>query len=345
VNNVRQTRRYYLNGVNLQISCSGALAPSLDGRFRYLPASQPDCETVYLDFQSVVEEDHHSIEKPSQQCGRTIYELAGGEVLYFAGSDELYLSFGKGVRAVANLRQGRAVFSIVDADPANIFMASHLLLTIVLVEMLKRHGLYSMHAAGFSKDGRAILISGTSGAGKSTLAVALLRGGLEYLSDDMVFLSRRSGQVQVLGFPEDVDVSDNTIGFFPELDFLLRIPNSGASRKKQLPPIETYGSELADSALPSAIVFPRISASETSTLRPIGADEALLELVSNVLLTEARVSQQHLNILTEVARQTRCYRLETGRDFERIPSLLGELLAATPKISPCGYLTTAPAAL
>jgi len=332
VNSVRQTLRCHLNGLNLQFSCSSALAPSLDRRFRYLPPSQLDCETVYLDFRSVPNEARHSIEKPAPLSGRHIYELAGGEIRYFASTDELYLSFRNGVRAQANLREGRAVFSIVDADPANVFMASHLLFTIVLVEMLKRRGLYSMHAAAFSRHGRAILISGTSGAGKSTLAVALLRGGFAYLSDDMVFLSRGSGQVQVLGFPEDVDVSDNTIGFFPELDFLLRIPSACASPKKQLPPIETYGTELAGSALPSAIVFPRISPSESSALYPIGADEALLELVSNVLLTDARSSQQHLNILTEVARQTPCYRLETGRDFDRIPSLLGELLAASPEV-------------
>ena len=85
------------------------------------------------------------------------------------------------------------------------------MLTILLVEMLKRRGCYSMHAAGFSKDGKVILIPGTSGAGKSTLAITLLRGGFGYLSDDMVFLRRSSDGLRVLGFPEDVDVSDQTI--------------------------------------------------------------------------------------------------------------------------------------
>jgi hypothetical protein len=327
-----EKRSYHLNGVNLEFYCSPALVSSLDSRFRYLPPSQLDCETICLDFQWVPDEGHHSIEKPSQQSGRAVYELAGGEIRYFAATDELYLSFGEGVRAVASVRQGTAAFSIVAANPGNVFMALHLLLTIVLVEMLKRRGLYSMHAAGFAKHGRAILISGTSGAGKSTLAIALLRAGFAYLSDDMVFLSRRCSQVHVLGFPEDVDVSDGTIGFFPELGFLLRVPKASGSPKRQVPPIETYRTELADSALPSAIIFPHISPADTSTLRPIGADEAFLELVSNVLLTDARSSQQHLNMLNEAARQTPCYRLETGRDFDRIPALLGELLVPCPEV-------------
>jgi hypothetical protein len=211
----------------------------------------------------------------------------------------------------------------------NLFMASHLLFTILLVEMLKRRGCYSIHAAGFSHDGKAILIPGTSGAGKSTLAITLLRGGFGYLSDDMVFLQRHSGRLQVLGFPEDVDVSDQTINFFPELDFLSRSPKVGGWPKKRVRADEIYGAELVREARPGAIVFPRISVDGRSALRPIGADEALLELVSNVLLTEAGSCQRHLNILSELAKQTPCYRLETGRDFDRIPFLLSELLSGS----------------
>ena len=64
-------------------------------------------------------------------------------------------------------------------------------------------------------------------------------------------------------------------------------------------------------------------------MRPIGADEAFLEMVSNVLLTEGRSCQSHLGILTELVKQTPCYRLETGRDFDRIPFLLRELLTGS----------------
>jgi hypothetical protein len=46
------------------------------------------------------------------------------------------------------------------------------------------------------------------------------------------------------------------------------------------------------------------------------------------LLTEARSCQSRLAVLTELVKRTPCYRLETGRDFERIPELLRELLIA-----------------
>jgi hypothetical protein len=192
--------------------------------------------------------------------------------------------------------------------------------------MLKRRGCYSMHAAGFTKDGNAILIPGTSGAGKSTLAITLLRSGFGYLSDDMVFLRRGSDGLKVLGFPEDVDVSYQTISFFPELDFLGQSPKAVGWPKRQVRADEVYGAELVREARPGAIVIPQISGKGRSAVRPIEADEALFEMVSNVLLTEGRSCQSHLDILTELVRQTPCYRLATGRDFDRIPILLRELL-------------------
>jgi hypothetical protein len=328
VNETRHTRNYRFHGLNLRISCSDAIAESLDSRFRLLPSDEGHGEIISLDFQTVLEQNQHRIKKPLDR-GRVFYELGSGEACYFAASDRLYLSFRDGVRALSNLGQNFACFSIVESDPVNLFMASHLLFTILLVEMLKRRGCYSIHAAGFSHDGKAILIPGTSGAGKSTLAITLLRGGFGYLSDDMVFLQRHSGGLQVLGFPEDVDVSDQTINFFPELDFLSRSSKVGGWPKKQVRADVVYGAEPVREARPGAIVFPRISVDGRSALRPIGADEALLELVPNVLLTEAGSCQRHLNILTELAKQAPCYRLETGRDFDRIPFLLRELLSGS----------------
>ena len=54
--------------------------------------------------------------------------------------------------------------------------------------------------------------------------------------------------------------------------------------------------------------------------------EALLELAPNVLLTEVRSSQAHLDALAELARTCACYRLETGRDFDALPGLLRGLV-------------------
>jgi hypothetical protein len=323
-----QTRNYCLGALNLHVSCSATIAACLDERFRLLSSERSGRETIYFEFQSVRDGSQHIIQKPAGRA-RPFYELPNGEAYSFECGNELYLSFRSGVRGLCKPALGRAWFSVVEAEPGALFLISHLLLTIFLVEILKWHGWYSLHAAGFSNDGRAILIPGTSGAGKSTLSVALLRAKFDYLSDDMVFLLKRPHGWGVVGLPEDVDVTDQTVGFFSELDFLLQSPKAEGFPKWQVRAEEVYGTAVVREARPCAIVFPRISGKGISILTEIEPDEAFLEIVPNVLLTGSRCCQAHLDALTEVVKQTPCYRLETGRDFDRIPHLFRELLSAS----------------
>jgi hypothetical protein len=322
----RQTRRYGIPGAKLEFLSSARMATYLDARFRMSPASAPCTETVQFDFQAVIDPSQHVVNRPQGE-GRPFYEMPKGEACHFRETDEIYLSFGDGVRALWNPDAGRVLLSTVESESRNLFVASHLVLTVLLVEILKRRGWYSLHAAAFSEKGRAILIPGTSGAGKSTLSVALLRANFDYLTDDMVFLGRGSDGVVARGLVEDVDVTDQTIGFFPELEFLLKSPQNHAVPKKQVRAEEVYATKVVAEAHPRAIILPRISGKETSVITQIGSDEALLEIVPNVLLTEARACQGHLGILAELVKQTACYRLDTGQDFDRIPVLLRGLLS------------------
>jgi len=279
-----------------------------------------------FDFQAVRNPSQHAVNRPQGE-GKPFYEMPNGEACYFRETDEVYLRFGDGVRALCQPGPGRAVISTLESDPRSLFVASHLVLTILLIEISRRRGWYSLHAAGFSQDGKAILIPGISGVGKSTLSVALLRAKFDYLSDDMVFLKRRPDHLAVRGFPEDVDVSDQTIRFFPELAFLLRSPKTDGFTKRQLRIKQVYGTKPVLEALPSVIIFPRISRKHESVLAEIDADAAFHEIVPNVLLTEGRTCQQHLGVLAELVKGAHCYWLDTGQDFDRIPVLLRRLLS------------------
>jgi hypothetical protein len=306
------------------------MAACLDARFRMFPTDGPCQEMVLFDFEAVPEPSHHTVKKPAGS-ERPFYEMPKGEASYFEQSDEVYVSFRDGVRARCRPGSDYASLSIVETDPKNLFVASHLVLTILLVEILKRRGWYSLHAAGFSENGRAVLIPGTSGAGKSTLSIALLRAKFDYLSDDMVFLGRGPRGLTARGLVEDVDVSDQTIRFFPELDFLLHSPKLDGFTKKQVPAEAVYGTKAIAEAHPKVIILPRISGKQTSTITPIESDEALHEIVPNMLLTEQRACQGHLGVFADLVKQTACYRLDTGHDFDRIPTLFRELLRSDPE--------------
>jgi len=290
-----------------------------------LPAAVECAETVFLDFEPASHQNAHCLQKPHGRA-RLFYELPCGEASYFEDQDQLYLCCGDGVRAICHPGAGSVVLSVLESETKNLWLASHLLLTLSLIEIFKRREWYSLHAAAFGVKDQGILIPGTSGAGKSTLAITLLRAELDYLSDDMVFLTRRDNGLRILAFPEELDVCDDTLNFFPELSFLLRSPKVPGWPKRQVHPEEVFGVRTCQEASPAAIVVPRITSSGKSVVRPIDADEALLEIVSNVLLTDARSSRAHLRMLTELVLSTPCYRLETGRDFDRLPGLFRELL-------------------
>jgi hypothetical protein len=322
----RHERTYCLHGLKMRVVCSAAIAACLDARFRLFSADETCIDTICLEFQTAKDVGGHLVHRLQGQS-RPFYEMPSGEASYFCETDQVYVSVGDGVRAVCHPRTGEATVSVVESDPRNLFMASHLVLTILLVDILRRRGWYSLHAAGFSEGGAAVLIPGTSGVGKSTLSVALLRAKFDYLTDDMVFLARRRDSLVVRGLAEDIDVSEKTIRFFPELDFLLRSAKTDGFTKRQLCIDQIYGAKATIEARPSLLVLPRISGKQESVITRIDSDEALLEIVPNVLLTEQAACQTHISVLAELVKRVDCYRLETGQDFDRIPILLRQALA------------------
>src|SRR5207244_1150026 len=86
-----------------------------------------------------------------------------------------------------------------------------------LTELLKRRGMYTIHATALERNGRGVLIPGDSGRGKTTCFLSLLRAGYRCLSDDHPLLRQDGSHLELLSFPVKIDVTEKTIGFFPEL--------------------------------------------------------------------------------------------------------------------------------
>jgi hypothetical protein len=216
----------------------------------------------------------------------------------------------------------------------DLWSLSHPLFTLPLVELLKHRGLYGLHAGGVcrdgrdGRDGRAVLLPGTSGSGKSTLTLALARAGFGFLGDDTLFLARSSEGLKVLAFPDEFDLTDQTVAFFPELASLLDVDRPDGWRKRQLRAEQVYranGAEVVWECDPGLLVFPRVAGVRESRLAPMPKDEALLELAPNVLLTDPASSQAHFDALAELVERSDCWRLETGTDLDEAVRLLEAL--------------------
>ncbi len=259
--------------------------------------------------------------EPPCWASRPVYDAPGAHVAYYDEVDELYVAY-RGVRLRCAPDRGLIHVWWPRGDAADVWVATHPLLTIALVEVLKRRCLYSLHAACAATGDGGLLMAGPSGAGKSTLAIALALAGWQFLSDDMVFLTAGPPGGEVLGFPDEVDVTEQTLAMFPELIGVARAPETVDRAKASLRLEEALGTIPLLRCPPAVLVLPTVAQSLHSTLVQVGPAEALVELAPNVLLTEAVSAQAHLGALAHLVEHVPCYRLHTGRDLDEVVTML-----------------------
>lgn len=298
---------YSFHGLHLRVSAPDEVLRAFHARFSSLPSDGSVPPDLLFEVGS------GGLERP--EGARTVYEPPRGEVVYHDGRDVLYLRQGR-LRALCEPAAGRVRYSAPSAAGEDLWVLSHPLLSVPMMELLKRRGLFGVHAAGADLGGRALVLAGTSGSGKSTLSVALARAGFGFLGDDTLFLRGH----RVLAFPDEIDLTEESVSFFPDLRLA---PPPAGWRKRQLP---ADAARIVWESEPAVLVFPRVSGRPRSELLPIGSGEALLELAPNVLLTEPASSQAHLDALAGLARASRCYRLETGTDLDEAVGLLRGLM-------------------
>jgi hypothetical protein len=318
-------RAYLLHGVRLGVLATGEGERAASGVHARLAGLPRDGGPPYdVTFEIRVGESHE-LDRPVS--GRPVYDPPLGEVVYDDADDRLFIGYGPRLRVLCEPGRGRARASAAGMEEEDLWSLSHPLFTLPLVELLKRRGLYGLHAGGVCRGGRALLLPGTSGAGKSTLTLALARAGFGLLGDDTLFLARRPGEgPRVLAFPDEFDLTDQTVSLFPGLAPLLGGPPAAGWRKRQLRVERAFGTPVVWECAPAVLVFPRVAGVRHSELTPLSPGEALLELAPNVLLTEPRSSQAHLDALAELVAASECYRLATGTDLEEAVRIVGELL-------------------
>ncbi|HEY4595235.1 MAG TPA: hypothetical protein VIJ02_02455 [Thermoanaerobaculia bacterium] len=318
-------RAYLLHGVRLGVLATGEgerAAAGVHARLAGLPLDGGPPFDLTFEMQA---SGSHGFERPD--TARPVYEPPLGEVVYDDAGDRLFIGYGPRLRVLCEPGSGWARASAAGMEEEDLWSLSHPLFTLPLVELLKRRGLYGLHAGGVCKEGKALLLPGTSGAGKSTLTLALARAGCGLLGDDTLFLARRPGEgPRVLAFPDEFDLTEQTVALFPDLAPGLGGPRPAGWRKRQLRVERTYGTPVAWECAPAVLVFPRVAGVRHSELAPMSPGEALLELAPNVLLTEPRSSQAHLDALAELVAASECFRLATGTDLEEAVRVVGDLL-------------------
>src|SRR5438105_7355859 len=268
---------YNFHGVSLVFRGKGAALRLLCGRFRpFLRRVEGEPPDLTFEFH---EGDRAGTSLTSRPPGavRSIYDLPGGEVLYSESRDELYVTYEDGVSVRCDVGRGHVWPSVLQRQATNHWLASHIFFTIPFVELLKRRGRFSMHAAGLCADGHGLLLAGPSGSGKTTLAFALMQGGLNFLGDDMLFLTADPQGLRILAFPDELDMAPDAAELFPALRHLTGLPPGDGGPKHRVRAEDLAASAIAWECRPRVLVFPRVAHTHESELRRIDAQEALLD--------------------------------------------------------------------
>jgi hypothetical protein len=217
----------------------------------------------------------------------------------------------------------RATVHMSEAAAEDFDRCCRYFMSAVLIFLLRRAGWHHVHAAtAVDPLGRGWALAGDWKAGKSTTAALLASLGWAVGSDDMVYLTRTDAGVVTVARRGAIALRGGG------RDLLGRLGGRfDAPRNKTLFTPEELGGTWAQHIRPDILAFISVGDAETSMER-IGATEALGQLVrwSAWVILEPDLAQEHLDLLADLARQTRCYRGILGRDLFEQPDRLMELV-------------------
>ena len=197
----------------------------------------------------------------------------------------------------------------------------------VCILLVRRVGLHHVHAATLrDPHGRGWLLVGVSGSGKSTTTALLARQGWDVGTDDIAFITAGAspGIADVVAWRERLALHD---------DAVVATGHTGgtalASRRKTGWFPEELGSAWADRVTPELLAFTRVSATAPTSATPVRAKEAVARLMrcSPWVALEADLADEHLGLITHLAKQTRAFDISLGHDLFDRPGLLLELVA------------------
>lgn len=309
-----------LHGLTLEFRCSDeGLLAILDARLAQLPratASDPDL---------VVEYDLAASPHMPPADARVVYASPASRAYYSAAEDAFYAVHEDGATMRCSGRDGVAHIAAATTAESRDWVLTRPLLTLALMELSRARGLQPLHAACLARAGAGVLVTGLSGSGKSTVALALLAAGYDYLSEDLVFLRWAGAGVTACGFPDELGLTEDASALFPALGRLTG-PAPGWPKGRAAIHEVVPSAHVQLMCAPTLVLLLDPGADE---VHEISADEALLELLPSILVTDPETCRRHMDALGALASSARCLRLPARPDLDAVTALVDSTLDAT----------------
>lgn len=246
---------------------------------------------------------------------------------YFAWEKLFMADFGSNGVFVLDHRDGVGAGWLPDPSSIHPGILSNFIFLIGLSELLRSRELYMIHAAALAWDGKGVLVPGFTGSGKTTLSIALLREGFRFLGDDRTFVKRETDGLKLLAFPDELDVTEETISSFPEMKELPQDAFKLGPRKKKFWVERVYPDSIVNVAVPKILLFPNIVQRKESQLQPLPKAEAVGRLLPHALLVfDREIAEKHFHLLCHLIEKMDCYQFDFGKDILHVHKLIKKII-------------------
>ena len=173
------------------------------------------------------------------------------------------------------------------------------------------------HAAGLAWQGKGIILPGKIGAGKTTLAAWLAAKGMDYLTDELVFVPHGADTMQTFTRPLNVKKGSRT-ALQAVLPFDLTAHAAHiltTARADMVPPTLLKPVKLSQPPL-GLMIFPRYQPDVEFALRPISKAQAGLALME-CLINARNLPGHGLSEIARLAQVAPAYKLSYA-NFDQI---------------------------
>lgn len=169
--------------------------------------------------------------------------------------------------------------------------------------------LLNLHAGVLGHNGRCILLPAEAGSGKSSLTTALSHAGLDYYSDEVALIDRRTLSVPPVPLAVCVKSTgwDLMSRYYPQIPRLpIHRRDDGKIVRYVPPPASAKGNRPAPV---SHIFFPLYRAGESTRLEPLAQSEAFARLMTQCLALRHRLDNDTVDRLVGWMAGLDCYAL------------------------------------
>lgn len=189
-------------------------------------------------------------------------------------------------------------------------------------------GAHVVHGAAVATEHGGALLTGVGGSGKSTTALLCLLAGFDYLGDDWCILEGGDSP-RVHSLYNSAKLHYDNLHRVPELQRLIA-EQDGARDEKAVVFLHgdrEFGPRLRSAAPLRALLLPRVTGREETTIEPAGPRELWHALVPSTITCIPGCGSTSFGILSGLVRQLPVHRLNLGTRLEGVPRTIREFLA------------------